>query len=211
MSASAPHAPSPPGDRPWARTAAVAGIAALLSYGLLIAVSAPVAVQVLLVFGFAFGITLASLGLYHAVAAPVAPRLALVATVANVLAAAQLTAMLLVQLAVRDVAPSPDRAFVAIWLGLDVAWDLYIGAGTLAMAWCMLRHPRFRVWLAIPGIAIAAVLLVLNVATFPTPPATRACPTPALWYLAVSIQMARLGWGASGTARARWHPPARIP
>jgi hypothetical protein len=195
-----PHTPvASAGDRTWARAGAGAGIAALASYALLLLLPAPVAVQVLLVFGFAFGITLASLGLYHAVAAPVAPRLALVATIANVVAAAQLTAMLLVQLAVRDVAPSPDRACVAIWLGLDVAWDLYIGVGTLAFAWSMLRHPRFRLWLAVPGIAIAAVLLVLNVATFPTPPADAglfdAGPLVGLWYFAVSIQVARLAWG----------------
>ena len=30
----------------------------------------------------------------------------------------------------------------AIWLGLDVAWDAYIGLGTLFLALAMLRHPR---------------------------------------------------------------------
>lgn len=193
--------PSPPrslGDAAWGRATAAAGIAALLSYGLLLGMPAPVPVQVLLVFGFAFGLTVASLGLYHAVAAPVAPRLALVATVANVVAAAQLTAMLLVQLAVRDRAPAPEGAFVAIWLGLDVAWDLYVGVGTLAFAWCMLRHPSFRYWLGIPGVAIALLLLALNVATFPTPPAEAgsfdAGPLVGLWYLAVTVQVARLAW-----------------
>lgn len=185
-------------DRPWARAAAIAGIVALLCYALLLVLPAPLPVQVLLVFGFALGLTLVSLGLYHAVAAPVAPRLALVATVANVVAAGQLTAMLLVQMAVRDTTPSPDRTFVAIWLGLDVAWDLYGGVGTLAFAWCMLRHPGFRAWLAVPGIVIALVLLVLNVATFPTPPGDAgwfdAGPLVGLWYLAVTIQLARLAW-----------------
>lgn len=188
----------PLGDVTWARATAVAGIAALVSYGLLLALPAPLPVQVLLVFGFAFGLSVASLGLYHAVAAPVAPRLALIATVSNVVAAGQLTAMLLVQLAVRERAPAPDTAFVAIWLGLDVAWDLYVGVGTLAFAWCMLRHPSFRYWIAVPGIGIALVLLGLNVATFPTPPADAgsfdAGPLVGLWYLAVTIQVARLAW-----------------
>jgi hypothetical protein len=193
--------PSPPrslGDAAWGRTTAVAGIAALASYGLLLGLPAPLPVQVLLVFGFAFGLTVASLGLYHAVAAPVAPRLALVATVANVVAAGQLTAMLLVQLAVREHEPAPGRAFVAIWLGLDVAWDLYVGVGTLAFAWCMLRHPGFRYWIAVPGIAIALVLLGLNVLTFPLPPgdagAFDAGPLVGLWYLVVTVRVAWLAW-----------------
>ena len=194
-------APSPPrilGDAPWARATVVAGLVALASYGLLLVLPAPLPVQVLLVFGFAFGLSVASLGLYLAVAAPVAPRLARVATVANVVATAQLTAMLLVQLAVREHAPAPGRAFVAIWLGLDVAWDLYVSVGTLAFAWCLLRHPSFRYWIAVPGIAIALLLLGLNVATFPLPPgdvgAFDAGPLVALWYLAVTIQVARLAW-----------------
>lgn len=186
------------GDRAWGRAAAVAGVAALASYGLLLGVAAPLPAQVLLVFGFAFGLTVASLGLYHAVAAPVAPRLALVATVANVVAAAQLTAMLMVQLAVGEYGPAPGRAFVAIWLGLDVAWDLYVGAGTLVFAWCLRRHPAFRWWLAAPGLAIATLLLGLNVATFPLPPgeagAIDAGPLVGLWYLAVSLRVAALAW-----------------
>ena len=195
------HAPSlsrPLGDALWARATAGAGLAALVSYGLLLVVPAPLPVQVLLVFGFAFGLTVASLGLYHAVGAPVAPRLALVATVANVVAAGQLTAMLLVQLAVREHASAPGRAFVAIWLGLDVAWDLYVGVGTLAFAWLLRRHPSFRYWIAVPGIAIATLLLGLNVATFPLPPgdvgAFDAGPLVGLWYLVVTIQVGRLAW-----------------
>ncbi len=194
----APSSPQPSADSAWARATAVAGIAALASYGLLLGLPAPLPVQVLLVFGFAFGLTVASLGLYHAVAAPVAPRLALVATVANVVAAGQLTAMLLVQLAVREYEPAPGRAFVAIWLGLDVAWDLYVGVGTLAFAWCMLRHAAFRHWIAVPGIAIALVLLGLNVLTFPLPPgeagAFDAGPLVGLWYLVVTVRVAWLAW-----------------
>ncbi len=38
--------------------------------------------------------------------------------------------------------------FVAIWLGVDVAWDAYIGIGTVCFAVAMLRHPRFGAVLA---------------------------------------------------------------
>ena len=212
-----PPSPPPLGDVAWARATAGAGLAALVSYALLLVLPAPAPVQVLLVFGFAFGLTVASVGLYHAVAAPIAPRLALVATVANVVAAGQLTAMLLVQLAVRERVPAPDAGFVAVWLGLDVVWDLYVGVGTLAFAWCMLGHPSFRYWLGVPGIAIALVLLALNVATFPTPPADAgsfdAGPLVGVWYLAVTVQVARLAWRGTVTPNpsAGWHSAGRVP
>jgi hypothetical protein len=63
----------------------------------------------------------------------------------------------------------------------------------------MLRHPRFVAAFGVPGILIAAVLLALNLGTFPTPPADAglfdAGPLVGLWYLAVSVQAWRsLGW-----------------
>lgn len=185
--------PLPLADRRWGVAAATAGFLALASYTAVILLPGPTPLLVGLAFSFAFGLTISSLGLYHAVAGPVAPRLAVVA---NTVAAAQLTAMLLIQIAVKAVEPAPATSLVAIWLGLDVAWDLYIGAGTLAFAICVLRQPHFRPFLAFAGIAVAGLLLVLNVATFPTPPADAgffdAGPLVGLWYLLVVAQVTRL-------------------
>jgi len=87
----------------------------------------------------------------------------------------------------------------AIWLGLDVAWDAYIGLGTICFALAMLRHPRFGRWFSASGLAIALGLLALNFYAFPRPPANAGLadlgPAVGIWYLAVTIQMWRsLHW-----------------
>ena len=61
----------------------------------------------------------------------------------NALAGVLVTAMFLVQAAVgMRVAGRPSLEGEAVWLGLDVAWDVYFGCGTLLLASSMLRHPR---------------------------------------------------------------------
>ncbi len=180
-------------DLRWARWSGGAGLAALVSYVALMALPAPPPVQVLLVFGFAFGLTVASLGLHLGVTRGVAPRLGLVAAVANTVAAGELAAMLLVQMAVKAAAPKPEAAFTAIWLGLDVAWDLFVGAGTALFGLALWRHPRFRPLTAGGGILTGLLLLVLNIATFPVPPAEAglfdAGPFVGLWYVVLSARV----------------------
>jgi hypothetical protein len=182
-------------DRRWGQTAAVAGIASVVAYALVIVVPGPAAVSVLLTFVFGLGLTIASLGLYFAVAAPTAPRIAVVAVVSNVVAAGQLVAMILVQLAIGGSGEPAPRALSAVYLGLDVAWDLYVGAGTFAFALAMLQHRGFGKPFAWSGMLLAALLLAFNIATFPTPPANAGLldlgPAVALWYVAVSVQLAR--------------------
>ena len=127
----------------------------------------------------------------------------------NFAAGALVTAMLLVQLAVgsRTHGQAVPLDLVAVWLGLDVAWDVYVGLGTGLFALAMLRHPRFRAVFGIPGLVIAGVLLGLNLGTYPTPPAEAglfdAGPLVGLWYLAVSVQAWRsLGWAETTLAAA---------
>jgi hypothetical protein len=198
--ASSPNLP----DLSWARSGAVAGIIALLAYVVLSAVDAPGPVAVMLSFAFGFGFTIASIGLYLGVTRDVAPRLALLAAVANSLAAAELVAMLLVQLAVKSVAPHPDPAFTSIWLGLDVAWDLFGGVGTVLFGVALCYHPRFRPLMAGSGILVGMVLLILNIATFPTPPASAGLidvgPIVGLWYTALLVRV---------LAVSRLNPPQR--
>ena len=111
------------------------------------------------------------------------------------------SAMLLVQLAVgaRSQGARPSSEMVGVWLGLDVAWDVYIGLGTGLLALSMLRHPRFGAAFGYAGLAIAVLLLFLNLYTFPTPPGEAGLidlgPLIGLWYLAVSFQAWRsLRW-----------------
>jgi hypothetical protein len=123
-----------------------------------------------------------------------------VAVVANAIAGALVTAMLMVQLAVRAGGRSSVEdllwtKFRRVDLGLDVAWDVYVALGTFLFAWNMLRHPRFgRIFGGI-GLLLAAGLAVLNLATFPTPPGNAGLvdlgPLVGMWYVAVSVQMLR--------------------
>jgi len=157
------------------------------------ALPAPPPIQALLVFGFAFGLTVASIGLHLGVTGAVAPRLGLVAAVANTVAAGELAGMLLVQMAVKAAVPKPEAAFTAIWLGLDVAWDLFVGAGTVLFGLALWRHPRFRPFTAAGGLVTGLLLLVLNIATFPVPPAEAglfdAGPFVGLWYVILSARV----------------------
>jgi hypothetical protein len=120
----------------------------------------------------------------------------------NALAGALLTAMLLVQLAarLRENAPAPD--VVSVWLGLDVAWDVHVGLGTLLFAVGAFDHPRLGRVVGVTGVAIAAGLLALNLYAFPTPPAEAGLvdlgPMVGLWYLAVTVLAFRsLRWARS--------------
>ena len=119
----------------------------------------------------------------------------------NFAAGVLFSAMLLVQLAVDVTAAGQEisQQVAAIWLGLDVAWDTYIGLGTLCFSLAMRRHPRFGPGFSYTGLAIATALLALNLYTFPIPPGAAGLmdvgPLVGLWYLAVTLQMWRsLSW-----------------
>jgi hypothetical protein len=119
----------------------------------------------------------------------------------NALGGALFSAMGLVQLAVgySSGGENVSTQSIAIWLGLDVAWDAYAGLGTICFALAMLRHPRFGKIFSGSGIVIGAGLVALHLYTFPTPPQNAGLvdlgPAMGLWYLAVTIQMWRsLSW-----------------
>jgi hypothetical protein len=142
----------------------------------------------------------ASVALYLLLASERATLAGLLAAIANVAAAALVTAMLLVQIAVNDVeaglSPAVNDAFEHVEFGLDLSWDVFLVAGTILFSWAMLADPRFGRRFALPGIALAAGLYVLNFATFPTPPASEGLvdlgPLVGLWYAAVSVQALRV-------------------
>jgi hypothetical protein len=142
----------------------------------------------------------ASVALYLLLASERATLAGLLAAVANVAAAALVTAMMLVQVAVNDVqaglSPAVNDAFEHVEFGLDLSWDVFLVAGTILFSCAMLTDPRFGRRFALPGIALAAGLYALNYATFPTPPASEGLvdlgPLVGLWYAAVSVQALRL-------------------
>jgi hypothetical protein len=142
----------------------------------------------------------ASVALYLLLAAERATLAGLLAAIANVAAAALVTAMVLLPLAVNDVeaglSPVLNEAFEHVEFGLDLSWDVFLVAGMILFSCAMLADPRFGRRFALPGIALAAGLYVLNFASFPTPPASDGLvdlgPLVGLWYAAVSVQALHL-------------------
>jgi hypothetical protein len=114
----------------------------------------------------------------------------------NAIAGALFAAMILVQLAAGD--RDENSHTQAVWLGLDVAWDIYIGVGTLLFAAASYAHRWFGKTIGISGIIIALLLLVLNLWTFPTPPASAGLfdvgPLVGSWYLVVTLAASRGLW-----------------
>lgn len=179
----------------------VAGLSASVLYPVILFVPLPLAATAAAAAFLGPAIGIGSLGLRQVITLHGNSVAATLAAVANVVAGALISAMLLVQLAVRygisDAVPSAH--LVAVWLGLDVAWDVYIGLGTLFFGIAMIGHPRFGWAFALPGLGLGFLVLALNFYTFPTPPAEAGLidvgPFVGLWYLAATLQAWRsIAW-----------------
>jgi hypothetical protein len=182
------------------RWCAVAGLAACVAYPL--AVFAPLPKLVVVVLAAFLGPLLAagSWGLRMFVHLDRRRFAADLAAISNALAGALLTAMLLVQLAakLRGAGGAPPEV-VPVWLGLDVAWDVYVGLGTLMFGIAFFRHPRLGSLVGGSGIVLAVGLLAFNLYTFPEPPADAGLidlgPFVGLWYMvATLVVLASLRW-----------------
>lgn len=64
---------------------------------------------------------MSSIGNYHVLGGTTGSRMAFIAAVANVIGAAQLLTMLMVQMAAYAVVQQPDAALKGVWWGLSVA------------------------------------------------------------------------------------------
>ena len=182
-------------DYGWAPVTAISGIAGVVAYTGIGAAghSTSNSIVVPLSFAFAFCITVSSIGLYYILGGTAGPRMALIAAVANVVAAAQAFAMITIQVSVLAMVDQPDAALKAVWWGLDVAWDIYVGTGTILFALCMFGRRGLGAWMTMPGLLIAVLFLIFNIATFPKPPDTAGLvdlgPVVGLWYLVVYVRL----------------------
>ncbi|MGA9533444.1 MAG: hypothetical protein WBR18_12070 [Anaerolineales bacterium] len=191
----------------WIKAGIAGGMFASVLYpALLLLPGPPFAVTTLAAFlGLSIGV--GSLGLRQLIDLHGPSVSASLGAISNYTAGALFTAMALVQLAVKqigaDMAITLQPDLEGVWLGLDVAWDLYIGVGTILFAWAVKSHPRFGWWFAGPGLAVGVGLLVTNLAVFPTPPSAAGLidlgPLVGLWYLAATIQ----AWRSVDWARKR--------
>jgi hypothetical protein len=193
----------------WIRIGAMGGLWACVAYPALVFVPLPLAVSAALAASFGPALGLGCVGLWRLIRLHHGSVAAGAAAGLNALGGALFTAMVLVQMAIGVATGGhTERPLQAIWLGLDVAWDAYIGLGTALFAFSMVRHPRFGRVFAASGVAVGFTLLLFNLYTFPTPPANAGLidlgPLVGLWYLAVTVQMWRsLSWAQAAASGGR--------
>lgn len=84
-----------------------------------------------------------------------------------------------------------------VQLGIDVSFDIFYCVGLILIAAVMYGHRDFGRFLGVFGILAAAALLIANLAAFPYLPTEIGLidlgPVTGLWWLAVIVQMVRLG------------------
>ena len=192
-----------------------AGFVACLSYPLAAFVPLPMRATAAIAACFGPALALACFGLKGLLDVEKRTISSALGLLLNALAGALFSAMALVQIAVGSLVKDGKVLLTmnGIWLGLDKAFDAYIGLGTIFMAIAMWRHPRFGRAIAISGITIAAGLLALNFYTFPALPANAGLfdpgPVIGLWYLVVTIQMVRsLAWAKRRSSAVDTEPPS---
>jgi hypothetical protein len=197
--------------RSWFSMALACGIATLVSYVVAITGLLPSGLGRLFFFAFGPLLVLSALALYHVLRSHASPVWLQAATVFTIIAGALVNLMAVVQQSlfsttlakIRETAAGPARESVVevfhgvntVQLGIDISWDIFVFAGVGFLALALHSHPRFGIWFAAPGIVIAAAGLILNLYTFPIPPAEQGLPDvgPAvgLFYGAIIVQLVR--------------------
>jgi len=87
------------------------------------------------------------------------------------------------------------RAIDSVQLGIDITFDIFYATAFILYSILMFRHPRFGKLFGITGVVFFSALLLMNLFTFPHPPASKGFidfgPITGLWGLAVVIQSLR--------------------
>lgn len=58
-------------------------------------------------------------------------------------------------------------------LGIDLAWDMFLGVALLFLSSAVFKHPRFGLWWSIPFAVLGILMIFLNLLTYPHPPDTQ--------------------------------------
>ena len=193
--------------RSWLRFTIFNGLAAVISYVTAAFVPLPEIISLLLAFAFGPFFLLASHGLYHIIRSWKESITLIVGTLFNIIGTALVTLMLVVQqtsFAFHNQYKTEDRGTVtdeqlkwifrevnSTQLGIDLAWDIFISAGTFFLSLSMWNHPVYRKVYSITGILVSVLLFSFNMASFPVPPSEAGSidfgPFVALWYLTLTL------------------------
>lgn len=102
-----------------------------------------------------------------------------------------------------------QRSTRLVDMGIDVAWDLFIGTSLIFLSVALKGCQSFGIWWATPAILLGILLIVLNVITFPWPPNTRGLhdigPAVGLYIIALSARLTFLGTRMTRTHLATGH------
>lgn len=187
----------------WIRVGVAAGLVAVVSYTFLLFLSGGFRVAYVGASVFSVTLGLASYGLYQFLTIERRSAVAQIAMVSTIVGAIVFLAMASIQLSVRSDLAGVDPTTLGnayslaerVHLGLDVAWDVYFALGMALFGVAAYSHARIGRLIGVTGVAVAVALLVLNIATFPIPPASAGSvdlgPFAGLWYLVVTIQIIR--------------------
>lgn len=194
-------------EKTWIKTGIISGFLTMAVYPTMLLVSLPVQLTLVVACSFGFLFMIASIGLYKFISLNKNTVSLQLGVLFNIIGCSVVTMMLTIQLALFHLKQNSAIEITkemknyifqfpnTIQLGLDVVWDLFVGVGTILIAINMFNHPRLGKILSISGVLITLALLVLNIYTFPIPPGESGSidlgPLVALWYLAVTIQIAR--------------------
>lgn len=209
------HAPKTMSQQ-WVTVGGIVGILGSLFYFMAVAPLFPSPINAY--FGLAFGpmISVAYVGIYHFVKAHRNSITLQIAVLFGIIAGTIVNMMLVVQqsLVLGLAAAERSQMGAAAWqgfnlvqLGLDVSWDIYISLASVFLGAAILDHPRFGRLVGGFTILLGGALLLLNMATFPIPPAQAGSidlgPVVGTWYLILMIRMLRSRkWLATAEERA---------
>jgi hypothetical protein len=185
----------------------IAGIISVISYIIAIMAELPTVAAFLLAMAWPMLSILFSYVLYCLIAAEqqgTANRISFIlAVIAFAIVAEMITVQLAVRLGVEEylLKETADRNLLGtvmkvtrlVDMGLDVTWDIFIGASLMVMAFPMAKHSRLKLWWAAPSFMLGAALIILNTITFPFPPDSRGLfdigPLIGLYIIALSIRL----------------------
>jgi len=185
----------------WIRIGPVAGLLGIAAYFAAVAGVLPSRVTLVLVFSMGPLLSVAFLGFYHFLRAHRNSAALQTATVFGVIAGTLVNLMLVVQQSLFIGLPSATRATMGpawaglnwIQLGIDVSWDIYISVAIILLGMVLWKHPRFGIVLGGITIFAGSLLLVLNLWTFPAPPADSGLfdvgPFVGVWFVVLSLRM----------------------
>lgn len=186
------------------RVGALSGMLSILSYLTIAFFDLPHSLTFLLAMFFSlFGIVaIFSLKEYIAIQSPsYANTLSFTfGSIAFTICAIFLSAQLAVQIEVKPAADAPNQAILklikesirVIDMGMDVAWDMFIGTYLVLFLFSTRRIAALK-WWGMTGGVLGIALMVFNVYTFPIPPANSGLfdlgPFIALYLFALHTRM----------------------